>query len=151
MSAKRRRLRLMAFLAGTGLAAWGVWANRRLFLVGDVTTGESIAYPHLRSRVYYAVPAAALDAARAAIEGQEGWNVTHMDTENGALDAEAPALLGSRPADVTVYAIDLGRGQTRVTVRARSRTGRGDWGQSARHIQTLQEAMDSRLTGDAAF
>ena len=49
---------------GAGLAAgyWG-WANRRLFLVHDVTTGESAAFPALRSRVYYAEMSRAMAAA----------------------------------------------------------------------------------------
>jgi len=64
-------------IAGTGCA---LWANKRLFIVHDVTTGESVAYPHLRSRVYYAEPAAVLAAARQAIRTLPRMRVVFADT-----------------------------------------------------------------------
>lgn len=136
--------------AGLGVGAWA-WINRRLFLVNDVTTGESSAYPALRSRVYYAEPAAVLTAAQQAIRGMARWRVVYTDTDNDALEAEAETLVGGFLDDVTLYAIALGHGQTRVTVRSRSRVGGGDLGQNAVHIRELQQAMDDRLTGNAAF
>ena len=44
--------------------------------------------------------------------------------------------------DVTVYFFALGHGQTRVTIRARTRMEIGDLGRCARHIRQLQFAMD---------
>lgn len=137
-----------AAVAGAGYAAW---ANKRLFLVSDVTTGESAAYPHLRSRVYYAEPATALAAAQQAIRSLPRWRVVFADTDNDAVEAEAETLVGGFLDDVTVYAIPQGHGQTRITIRSRSRVGGGDLGQNAAHIRELQQAMDERLTGDAAF
>ncbi len=134
--------------AGTGCA---LWANKRLFIVHDVTTGESVAYPHLRSRVYYAEPAAVLAAARQAIRTLPRMRVVFADTENDALEAEAETLVGRFLDDITIYAISLGHGQTRATIRSRSRLAGGDLGQNAVHIRELQQAMDDRLTGSAAF
>lgn len=135
-------------VAGAGYA---LWAHRRLFTVNDVTTGESAAYPHLRSRVYYAAPSAVLSAAQQAIRTLPRWRVVFVDTENDALEAEAETPVGRFLDDVTLYAIDLGHGQTRATLRSRSRVGGGDLGQNAVHIRELQAAMDDRLTGSAAF
>lgn len=140
-------------LGGLGVAGAGyaLWANKRLFTVHDVTTGESAAYPHLRSRIYYAAPAAVLDAARQAIRSLPRWRVVFVDTENDALEAEAETLVGRFLDDVTLYAVGLEHGQTRATIRSRSRVGGGDLGQNAVHIRELQLAMDDRLTGSAAF
>lgn len=137
----------LAVLGGGG----ALWANKRLFIVNDVTTGESAAYPHLRSRIYYASPEAVLAAARHSIRALPRWRTVFEDTENDALEAEAETLVGRFLDDVTVYAIDLGHGQTRATIRSRSRVGGGDLGQNAVHIRELQAAMDDRLTGSAAF
>ncbi len=143
------------WIALGGLAVLGagsaLWANKRLFIVSDVTSGESAAYPHLRSRVYYAAPSAVLAAAQQAIRALPRWRVVFVDTENNALEAEAETLVGRFLDDVTLYAIDLGHGQTRATIRSRSRLGGGDLGQNAVHIHELQAAMDDRLTGSAAF
>jgi uncharacterized iron-regulated membrane protein len=136
----------LAALALGGLA----WANRRLFLVHDITTGESAAYPELRSRVYYADPGAVLRATEQAIRALPRWQVTQVDAPDHALDAEVAAAFG-RTDDVTVYVQTLGGGQARAVLRARARVGAGDMGRSAAHIRALQDAMDSRLTRDAAF
>ncbi len=146
----KKRWIALGSLAAAG-AGYAAWANKRLFLVSDVTTGESAAYPHLRSRVYYAEPAAALAAAQQAIRSLPRWRVVFADTDNDAVEAEAETLVGGFLDDVTVYAVPLGHGQTRVTIRSRSRVGGGDLGQNAAHIRELQQAMDERLTGDAAF
>ncbi len=142
-------------MAGGGLAllatgVWG-WTNRRLFFVHDVTTGESAAYPQMRSRVYYAEVDRVLTVAEQAIRRLPRWHFVSRDTENDALEAEVRALLGAFTDDVTVYVMSLGHGQTRVTLRSRSRLGRGDLGQNAAHIHQLQKAMDDRLNADAAF
>lgn len=136
---------------GAGLiAAHFGWYNRRLFIVNDITTGESAAYPTLRSRVYYTEISAAMAAAEQALRRLPGWQVVSRDTDNDILEATAPGLFGG-PNDLTIYFFALGHGQTRVTIRARSRGGLGDLGRNAAHIKQLQAAMDGRLNTDAAF
>ena len=135
---------------GMGLAAgyWG-WANRRLFTVSDVTTGESAAYPVLRSRVYYAEMERAMAAAEMSLSRLPGWEAVSRDAENNILEASAKTTLGTD--DVTVYFFALGHSQIRVTVRSRTRNGFGDLGRNAAHIKQLQAAMDDRLNAGAAF
>lgn len=139
-----------SLVAGTALG-YTAWTNRRLFTVNDVTTGESAAYPRLRSRVYYAEPRAALAAAEQVIRQLPRWRVVQVDSENDALEAEVGTRIGGFTDDVTIYFVSLGHGQTRVIIHSRSRVGRGDLGQNTLHIRELQEAMDARLTNDAAF
>ena len=135
---------------GAGLAAafWG-WTNRRLFTVNDITTGESAAYPTLRSRVYYADISRVMAAVEKALTRLPGWEMLTRDAENDILEAAASSGLATD--DVTAYFFDLGHGQTRVTLRSRSRAGFGDLGRNAAHIRQLQSAMDDRLNTDAAF
>lgn len=137
-------------LFALAVSYWG-WTNRRRLFVNDVTTGESAAYPALRSRVYYAEVAAAMTAAEQALRRLPRWTLVTRDSENDALEAEVRTPILSFTDDVTVYLFSLGHGQTRVTIRSRSRLGRGDWGQNAAHIRELQSAMDDRLNAGAAF
>lgn len=151
MGKSQKRWLMAGGLLGATVLGYSAWANRRLFLVNDITTGESTAYPRLRSRVYYTEVGTALATAEQTIRRLPRWRVVLVDSENDALEAEAETLVGHFLDDVTVYCVPLGHGQTRVIVRSRSRTGRGDLGQNAAHIRELQDAMDGRLTGDAAF
>ena len=146
----RTRLRLfsgLSLLALGGLA----WLNRRWFTVHDITTGESTAYPTLRSRVYYADPAAVLTVAAQAISLLPRWHVVQVDDTNMALDAQAQSLLPGLTHSVTLYLHALGGGQTRVIIRAHSRPLPGDLGQNAVLIRQIQAALDQHLTRDAAI
>jgi uncharacterized protein (DUF1499 family) len=137
---------------GAGLAtAYFGWTNRRLFTVNDITTGESASYPALRSRVYYAEINRAMTAAEQAVKRLPGWELLSRDSDNDILEAAAAFPLRLFTDDITVYFFALGHGQTRVTLRARTRVGFGDLGRSAAHIRQLQAAMDDRLSTDAAF
>ncbi len=137
---------------GLALAAacWG-WKNRRLVTAGDVTTGESAAYPALRSRVYYAETGRAMAAAEQALSRLPGWALASKDAENEIIEASAKSAFSLAADDVTIYFFALGHGQVRVTVRARTRSGAGDFGRNAAHIRQLQAAMDDRLNAGAAF
>ena len=146
----RRWLTAGGVATAAGLGYLG-WTNRRLFTVNDVTSGESAAYPHLRSRVYYAEPQTALAVAQQVIRSLPRWRVVFVDTENTALEGEVETAIAGLLDYVTVYIVPLGHGQIRVIIRSRSRNGRGDLGQNALHIRELQDAMDARLTADAAF
>ena len=137
-------------LAALALGCWG-WTHRRRMFVNDITTGESAAYPALRSRVYYSDIAAAMAAAEQALDHLPHWKLVTRDAENDALEAEVRTPFGLFTDDVTVYLFPLGGSQTRVTIRSRSRLGRGDLGQNAAHIRELQAAMDDRLNTGAAF
>jgi uncharacterized protein (DUF1499 family) len=148
-----RTLRRLAFGVGFTLstaATYLVWANRRLFTVNDVTTGDSQAYPTLRSRVYYAIGEDVLAAAEQAVRSLPGWRVVHVDAGTDSVEAEVEAIAGSLD-DVTVVVQPLSLGQSRVTIRSRSRQGRGDLGSNANHIRVLQDAMDRRLMQGAAI
>jgi uncharacterized protein (DUF1499 family) len=141
---------LTGFIAGLA-AGYLLWKNRRLFFVADVTSGESLDYPELLSRVYYGESEAILTAAEQGVRKLPRWRVVHRDSESGTVDAEAETRIGNQLDDVTVYVEEIGGNQCRVTIRSRSRQGRGDLGQNAQHIRELQNAMDDLLTRNAAI
>lgn len=151
MSKRARRWLRAGGAVGFAALGWALWVNRRLFLVNDVTTGESAEYPHLRSRVYYADADDALAVAERCVRNMARWRVVYTDAESDVLEAEVETPVGNFLDDVTVQVAPLAHGQTRVTIRSRSRLGGGDLGQNAAHIKELQEAMDAHLTNDAAI
>jgi len=145
-----RRWALITGIAAGGTLGYLAWANRRLFTVNDVTSGESAEYPTLRSRVYYADSDTVLTVAQQAVHNLPGWRIVHVDPDDESLEAEVQVIAGVLD-DVSVYVQSLSLGQTRVTIRSRSRQGRGDLGSNAHHIRTLQDAMDQRLMTGAAI
>lgn len=115
--------------------------------MNDVTTGESFAYPELRAHVYFAGVPAVFEAAQTAIQDLKGWRLVVANPEISTLHAEAEARFGGFLSDVTVTVAALGERHARAVIRSRSRLGRGDLGENARHIRALQTAMDERLVG----
>ncbi len=144
-----RTQKVWIWLAAAAAAGGFGWVNRRWFTVNDVTTGESNAYPALRSRVYYAEISRAMAAAEQAVSRLPGWTQVSRDAENDILEVSVKTALGTD--DITVYFFALGHSQIRATVRSRSRSGFGDMGRNAAHIKQLQAAMDDRLNTDTAF
>jgi uncharacterized protein (DUF1499 family) len=112
-----------------------------------VTTGESFDYPELRAHVYFCAPDTAIDGARKAILARSEFRIVQDDAESGIIIAEAESGIGNFVDDIVIHAVALGARHTRVIVRSRSRLGRGDLGENARHIRTLQDAMDQLLVG----
>lgn len=149
-----KNIKRMITIAGFAVGLAGtlfLWKNRRLLTVNDVTTGESLDYPELLSRVYNEDRETALDRTERVIRRLPRWRVVLVNREADAIEAEVETLIGHFLDDVTVYVTDLGNHQCRVTIRSRSRQGRGDLGQNAQHIQELQDAMDAELTRRAAI
>ena len=146
----KKCLKIAGLAAGIA-GAYLLWTNRRIFTVNDITTGESMTYPELLSRVYYGDSQTVLQAAETAVKKLPRWRVVHADSDTETVDAEVETPIGRFLDDVTIYVIDLGGNQCRVTIRSRSRQGRGDFGQNAVHIRELQDAMDASLTREAAI
>jgi uncharacterized protein (DUF1499 family) len=151
MSSQKKKFVLAATGILTCVFGYVLYANRRLFMVSDVTSGESTAYPDLRSHVYYAEPIAALQIAVQTIKQLPRWRVVHIDSELFSIEAEVESMVGRLLDDVTVTIEKLGDHRVRATIRSRSRQGSGDLGQNAQHIRVLQNDMDAKLNTWAAF
>ena len=119
----------------------------------DVSTEQSSGYPDLVPRRYDASPENTLTYAAAAASGLRGWRVTRRDTEAGRLYVEVRTAIPFFTDDLTVTVTPTGTNgdAAQVDIRSKSRVGRGDLGENARHIRALQAAMDKRLPAlDAA-
>lgn len=117
------------------------------WMSNDVETGRSDGYPDLETRRYDSSPENTLTYAAAAASGLRGWKVTRRDTDAGKLTIEVRTALPFFTDDVTVSVTPTGAGgnSSEVNIRSKSRVGRGDLGENARHIRALQKAMDERL------
>ena len=94
----------------------------------------------------HAAPAAHVFAqAETACRSLPRWTVTKTDAAAGTLTVEVRTAFGGFTDDVTVLVTPDGPDAARVTVRSRSRVGRGDFGENARHIRALLRALDVRL------
>ncbi|MBC8103553.1 MAG: DUF1499 domain-containing protein [Cytophagales bacterium] len=113
----------------------------------DITTGKSADYPDLQPRIYDADPRNTTVLAAAAAAVLPRWTVIRTDTSGFTVTCEVKMPLGLFTDDVTVHAEPFGpQGRySRVVIRSRSRLGKADLGENARHIRALQSAMDSKL------
>jgi uncharacterized protein (DUF1499 family) len=145
MTKKSRRYGGVALL----LAALSFCAvERRWFTTNDVTTGHTPEYPELQPRIYAADLNATRQAAEAACASLRRWRIVSTP-DAPELHAEVRTALFGFVDDVTVRFEPLpsfaAPAPTRVLIRSRSRVGKGDLGENARHIRALQAAMDARL------
>jgi len=105
--------------------------------VNDVTTGESDAYPELRSLYPTVSTTVAMERVREVSAEMPGW--TCRDVEPFEIHCEAPGALGSTD-DVWLTVSEYGPAASRVRLRSASRGGMGDFGANARRIEAFQEA-----------
>ncbi len=124
-------------IAGIGIAGM-VWP-----VINDVQTGETQQYPDLQPQSfkepYYRVYDAALGVVR-----DFGWHVEVEDRANGEIQAVDTTLLLRFKDDVTITIKPDGTGAV-VTMRSRSRVGKGDFGANARRIRRFQAELAKRL------
>lgn len=150
LSLQTRRVLLFASLGlslGLGAAALVV-VPRAGWSTNDVTTGRAPGYPDLQNRVYDMPPVQTLQFARAAIALLPRWRLVSASAPTGStLRAQVRTVVGGFVDDVFVEVTPAGPNNdaSRVVIRSRSRVGRADLGENARHIRALQAAMDNKL------
>lgn len=127
-------------LGGAGLA-FTTWPR-----INDVETGRTPEYPDLQPRRYAAGIDATQRAAREAILALPRWELIGSGTGPGGAELRAvrTTRLWRFKDDVTVRVRREG-GRSLVSVRSKSRVGRGDFGQNARNIEEFLAALDARL------
>jgi hypothetical protein len=137
---------LLALAVGTLVAAAVLYVPVAGWTTNDVTTGKHPGYPDLQSRVYDMEPShCAMFAAQAA--RRLGWEVVETRPEAGTVRAVVTVFPIPFKDDLTVTATPDPKNprHTVVEIRSRSRVGRGDLGENARHVRALQAAMDDKL------
>lgn len=127
------------------LAAAVAWAYSTWPLINDVETGQTPEYADLQPRRYADGVDEVARAAREALMVLPRWEL--VGAGQGPGGAELRAVHTTRllrfKDDVTIRVRRDGA-HTVVSVRSRSRLGRGDFGQNARNIREFLAALDAR-------
>lgn len=139
-----RRARVPLLLAGIAAVIGGALVPRAWLTSNDVTTGDAPGYPDLRDRLYDMPTAQTLQVAAAVAARIPRWKVVSTDRAERVVHVEVRTAIPLYTDDLTVHVHPEGR-NSRVTIRSRSRVGRGDLGENARHIRALLAALDSKL------
>ncbi len=130
----------LVVLVGAGFA-FSAWPR-----INDVETGRTPEYPDLQPRRYTASVDTTVRAAREAIASLPRWEL--VGAGSGVAGAELRAVRTTRlwrfKDDVTVR-IRRDGGRSVVSVRSKSRVGKGDFGQNARNVREFLAALDTRL------
>lgn len=132
---------LLVAALGAGGVAFTTWPR-----INDVETGRTPEYPALQPRRYSADVAHVLRASREAVQSLPLWELVGSGTgpAGGELHAVRTTRLFRFKDDVTVRVRREG-GRTVVSVRSKSRVGKGDFGQNARNIEEFLQALDARM------
>lgn len=117
------------------------------WLSNDVTTGQHRGYPDIQPRKYDSSPTNTLQFAAAAATSLPNWKVIKRDETKGTIQIEVRTAIPIFTDDLTVLVAPTGANgdSSLVTIRSKSRVGKGDLGSNARHIRALQAAMDDKL------
>jgi uncharacterized protein (DUF1499 family) len=137
-------MKQLAVLAAIGGGIWIVTAWPR---ISEVETGRTPEYPDLRPHDYGAGVEAVVKAVKDATARLPRWEIVGIG--KGPVGSEIQAvkslpLIPPLKYDVSIRVHHEG-GRSRVTVRSRSRTGPWDFGQNARNVRELLDALDREV------
>ena len=139
----KRATLIVAALVVAGAAAYAVttWP-----MINDVETGKTPEYPDLQPRSYPQGEETVLKAARAVLERVDGFSFVAAGSGPGGSEIQAvhTTKVFRFKDDVTIRIKRQG-GTTRVSVRSKSRVGKGDLGQNARTIRQFLAELDAQL------
>ncbi len=83
------------------------------------------------------------------LKGQLGWRVTHHDTKNKTIEAEAVTSFLRFVDDVVIQVSDH-EGKSRVDMRSKSREGLVDAGKNAKRIEAFLDQIQQGAGADSA-
>lgn len=128
-----------------GLAVLGGAALLRAWpVINVVETGRTPEYPDIQPRRYPERKERVYEAARRAVEQLPRWVLTSQDPARAVINAEVTSRLFRFVDDVQIR-IEEQDGHAVAHVRSASRVGKGDFGQNARHIRSLFDALDRQM------
>ncbi len=136
---------LLKQLLVLGVILGALWAATAWPRINDVETGKTPEYPDLRIHDYGAAPEVVVKRVQSLVAGLPRWEVVGVG--RGPAGAEIQALhttLVGLKHDVTIRVRREGS-RTRVSARSKSRTGPWDFGQNARNIRELLDALDHEV------
>ncbi len=108
--------------------------------INDVSTGATAEYPDLQPQ-RFAKPADQVFAAALATAREMELEIVSQSPEQGVIQAVATTRVWRFKDDVTITVARDGQ----VSVRSKSRIGKGDLGTNARRIREFQAGLARRL------
>ena len=135
-------LKQLLVLAAVLGALWCATAWPR---INDVETGKTPEYPDLRVHDYGAGVDAVVKGVRTVASRLPRWEIVGVG--KGSAGAEIQAVhttLFRLKADVTIRVRREGS-RTRVSARSKSQVGPWDFGQNARNIREILDALDHEV------
>jgi uncharacterized protein (DUF1499 family) len=134
----------LALLAGAVALVWAFITWPR---INDVETGKTPEYPDLKPKMYAASVARVAKASEEAIAHLPRWSLVGSGSGPGghAIQAVSTTRLWRFNDDVTIRIYREGP-WTYVTVRSKSRVGKGDFGQNARNIRAFLTELDRLMS-----
>jgi len=127
------------------LAAYDpLWRPRLAWARENDITTSSASYPELAPQRFQAPPDRVFEAIRGAAAEIPRWRVVRSDPGERRVEVEVRTALFGFVDDLTAW-VEPAEGGSRVMIRSRSRVGRGDLGENARHIRALQLRIQGLL------
>jgi uncharacterized protein (DUF1499 family) len=115
--------------------------------INQVETGKTPEYPDLRPRDYGANVGSVVKGVEDVTSRLPRWEIVGIGKGPMGSEIQAVKTLPLLPAlkyDVSIR-VHRDGGRSHVTVRSRSRTGPWDFGQNARNVRELLEALDREV------
>jgi uncharacterized protein (DUF1499 family) len=139
----RYLLRHLLVVAAVVGAFWIVSAWPR---INEVETGQTPEYADLTVRDYGASPETVVEGVKTVISRLPRWELvgSGKGPGGGEIQAVHTTQVLRLKDDVTIR-ITRDKGRTVVSVRSKSRVGKWDFGQNARNIRELLEALDHQV------
>jgi uncharacterized protein (DUF1499 family) len=139
----RYLLRHLLVVAAVVGAFWLVSAWPR---INEVETGQTPEYADLTVRDYGASPEAVVEGVKTVISRLPRWELVGSGKGPGGAEIQAvhTTQVLRLEDDVTIR-VRRDKGRTVVSVRSKSRFGKWDFGQNARNIRELLEALDHQV------
>lgn len=118
--------------------------------INVVETGATPEYPDIQPRAWSMSRDRVFAGAVEVVEALDTFTLVDADPDAGVVRAEALSRTGWWIDDVEIRVEANGEGGTIVFVRSASRVGRGDFGQNARNVRVVLNALDDNLGGATA-
>ena len=114
-------------------------------VINDVETGKTPEYADLLPQYYSTDPQRVFEEARGGVTAMKRWTLVSDDRAALTIKAEHASRTLGFVDDVEIRVEPVTEFATRVSVRSKSRVGKGDFGQYARNIREFFAELDRRL------
>jgi uncharacterized protein (DUF1499 family) len=136
---------LMKQLLVLGAVLGALWCATAWPRINEVESGKTPEYPDLRVHDYGAGVDSVVKAVKAVASRIPGWEIVGVGKGSAGAEIQAVhTVLLRLNYDVTIRVRREGS-RTRVSARSKSRIGPWDFGQNARNLREILDALDHEV------